>query len=156
MKPELHDNPPREAEMALLDDQAAYLGVLAQIPPGELKAFVEARLLDSLREVQVLRRRTGLCMIPGRDTAQGVVHHLGEALVSEAHVRLETSEGYGACLGCDIEQAVAIAITDAALQAGRLRPVIGPFLAEWAGRQATQASELRARVEATRVEMETF
>jgi alpha-D-ribose 1-methylphosphonate 5-triphosphate synthase subunit PhnG len=112
--------------------------------------------LPQLGKVDVLQNRTGLVMVPYTDSVQGSVFHLGEVLVAEARVRLDTQEGYGAVMGRDLAQALAVAILDAALQANQCTPQIWDFVHAEAVKQ-TEAEELLLRqVEATRVEMETF
>lgn len=140
----------------ILNDQAACLSVLAQAPAPLLKRLVDDHLLPGLPAVAVVHNVSGLVMIPARDTAQGVAHHLGEALVSEARVRIGAAEGYGACLGADLEQAVAIAVADAAVQSGLLLPIIGPFVTDAARRLEADEAQMRLRVQLTKVEMETF
>ncbi len=142
-------------------EQSSVLSTLTQAPAGETKAFVET-LLGELGQVEVLKNRTGLVMTPLRDTAQGALFHLGEVLVAEAHVRLaaqgaeEYAEGYAACLGRDLEQALAIALLDASLSAGVMVARIESFVAEQAEKQRRADETLLKQVEATRVEMETF
>ena len=63
----------------------AMLGVLARADADRLKAFAEP-LLAGLPEVAVIENRTGLVMLPMRDTAQGTHFHLGEVLMSEARI----------------------------------------------------------------------
>jgi alpha-D-ribose 1-methylphosphonate 5-triphosphate synthase subunit PhnG len=135
--------------------QSEYLSVLSHAPADEVKTFVD-NLLPDLGNVQVLSNRTGLVMLPYTDTVQGTVFHLGEVLMAAAHVRLGEQEGYGACLGRDLEQALAIAVLDAALQAGQLTDQIEPFVAEQAQNQAQADDLLLRKVETTRVELETF
>ena len=62
------------------------LGTLARADADALKAFAES-LISDLGDVEVLQSRSGLVMLPMRDTAGGVAFHLGEVLVSEAHIR---------------------------------------------------------------------
>ncbi len=142
-------------------EQSAYLTVLAHTPPDALKPFTEAILMH-LEEIEVLENRTGLVMLPYTDSVQGTAFHLGEVLMSEAHVRIGECAGYGACLGRDLEQALAIAILDATLQAqdypvtAALHDNIRDFVAEQAQQQTDADQELLRKVEATRVEMEVF
>lgn len=141
-------------------NQSDYLSVLTTVPPARLKPFTES-LLPHLGEIEVVTNRTGLVMVPGTDTVQGINFHLGEVLVSEAHVQLTTSDGstgqgYGACFGRDLEQSLAIAILDAALQARTMSKAIMTFVAAEAHLQAEADHELLRQVESTRVEMETF
>lgn len=135
--------------------QEWYLSVLSQADAGETKAFVND-LLAELPEVEVLKNQTGLVMIPCKDTVQGTEFHLGEALVAEAWIRMQGVDGYAACLGRDLEQAMAIAVLDAAIQAGLHHERIEPFLRETAQKIAEAEETLMRKVESTRVEMETF
>lgn len=136
-------------------EQGLYLSVLSRVPAERLKAFVEA-LLAHLGAVDVLRNRTGLVMIPYTESVENSVFHLGETLIAEAHVRIGAAEGYGACLGRDLEQALAIAILDAALQGERWVASIVEFLKAEHATQSDEDNLLLRQVEATRVEMETF
>ncbi len=136
-------------------DQSTWLNVLARTPADVLKPFVDG-LIPQLPRVEVLESRTGLTMLPYTDTRAGTTFHLGEVLVAEGRVRLDTYEGYGACPGRDLQQALAIAICDAALQGGLHDATIRGFLDEHARAQAEEDDRLRRKVEATRVEMETF
>jgi alpha-D-ribose 1-methylphosphonate 5-triphosphate synthase subunit PhnG len=76
--------------------------------------------------------------------------------MAEARVQLDDQEGYGACLGRDLQQAIAIAILDAALQAGQQTETINAFLDRQAKQHAEADNTLLRKVESTRVEMETF
>jgi len=69
-----------------------HLDTLAKADPIRLKAFAE-KLIGELGDVDVLQSRTGLVMVPMRDTAQGTNFHLGEVLVSEAHIQVADVEG---------------------------------------------------------------
>lgn len=134
------------------------LSILARAEPSSVKALAED-LLSVLEPVEVVRSRTGLVMVPCRDTAKGALFHLGEVLVAEALVRVPgrcECEGYGACLGRDLEHALAIAVVDAAAQAEIDTPKLTAFLEEHATRLAEADDALLRRVEATRVSMETF
>jgi len=132
------------------------LSVLASAPADEVKTFAEA-LLDALGELRVLANRSGLVVLPATDSAQGAQFHLGEVLVSEAHIALAAGqEGYGMCLGRDLVQALALAVIDAALANEQATERISAFVqAQQAAQQAADDHLLR-QVEATRVEIETF
>ena len=154
-------------------NQSTYLSTLSNVPSQRLKPFVES-LLPHMGQVEVLNNRTGLIMVPGTDTVQGTNFHLGEVLVSEAHVRLHldttldtgsdadgtagerVTEGYGAYLGRDLELSLAVAILDAALQGNVMQEAILSFVRAEAQRQAKADDLLLRQVEATRIEMETF
>jgi alpha-D-ribose 1-methylphosphonate 5-triphosphate synthase subunit PhnG len=140
---------------------ADYLSVLAATPAETLKAFVES-LLPRLEPVTVLENRTGLVMLPYTDSVSGAQFFLGEALVAEAHVRLAGQEGYAACLGNDLEQALAIAILDAVMRAKdsrELKPTryeAQVFVLQQAQQQAAADDMLLQQVAATQVEVETL
>ena len=139
-------------------DHGDALGLLARADAAGVKRVAETVLPD-LGAIDVLKSRTGLAMLPCRDSAQGTTFHLGEVLVAEAHIRLpdrQDCEGYGACVGRDLEHAMAIAVLDAAASAGIQTAVIAAFLEQQSDVSEKQDADLLRRVEATRVEMETF
>lgn len=141
-------------------DQSVYLSILTATPAEEVKAFVET-LLSRLVAVEVLSSRTGLAMLPFTDSVKGILFHLGETLLAEAHVRVGEQEGYAACLGRDLAQAIALAILDALLQshepaAQAEQPAILDFVAAAHHQQQEQEQSLLRKIEATRVELETF
>jgi alpha-D-ribose 1-methylphosphonate 5-triphosphate synthase subunit PhnG len=133
------------------------LTTLNRIPAEQIKEFVDD-LLPTLEPygVRVLENRTGLVMLPAQDPAQGATYFLGEVLVSEARVQLGSSVGYSACLGRDLEQAVAVALLDAAQREQVAFPQIQAFLEQHAQIQLEEDATLLRKVEATRVQMETF
>jgi alpha-D-ribose 1-methylphosphonate 5-triphosphate synthase subunit PhnG len=136
--------------------QSQYLTILTQSPADAVKQTAEG-LLDALGEVTVLVNRTGLVMLPYTDTVKGSRFHLGEVLAAESRVRIGTgTEGYAACLGRDLEQSLAIALIDAALQAGIAVDDLTAFLLEQQRVQAAADEVLLRQVETTRVELETF
>lgn len=144
--------------------QSEYLSILAQAPAERIKPFVND-LIPELGEIEVIANRTGLVMLPYTDSVKGAVFHLGEVLVAEAHIRLggdEGSEGYGSVLGRDLQQALAVALLDGALQhttgeigTETVKKIENFVQAEAEIQEATQEALLK-QVEATRVEMETF
>lgn len=134
-----------------------WLDTLARAEDNRMKALAED-LLPLLGTVEVVQSRTGLVMLPLRDTVAGTDFHLGEVLVAEAHIRLPETlvEGYGMVTGRDLERAMAMAVIDAAALAGRETDRIARFIeAEASHIRAADEERLRA-VEATRVDMETF
>lgn len=138
------------------EDHARLLGTLARADDAALKALAEG-LLPRLGDVEVLASRTGLVMLPMRETVKGTDFHLGEVLVAEAHVRLGTgTEGYGMVIGRDLERAMAMALADASHAEGIGLDEIDRFVTVEAARQAAKDRETLCAVEATRVEMETF
>jgi alpha-D-ribose 1-methylphosphonate 5-triphosphate synthase subunit PhnG len=136
--------------------QSDYLTILTHAPAAAVKQIAEV-VIPLLGDILVLQNRTGLVMLPAVDSAEGTTFHLGEVLVAQAHVRLGSGvEGYGLCVGRDLEQAMAIALLDAALSSEIMREEILSFVADQSELQR-QADELLLRqVQATRIEMETF
>ncbi|MFN8440208.1 MAG: phosphonate C-P lyase system protein PhnG [Caldilineaceae bacterium] len=141
-------------------DQSSALSILTATPAEEVKQFVET-LLARLPSVEVTNCRTGLAMLPFVDSVKGITFHLGETLLAEATVAVAGQTGYAACLGRDLEQAIAIAILDAVLQnsaeaVSMERPIILEFINRAADAQQKQELELLRKIESTRVELETF
>jgi alpha-D-ribose 1-methylphosphonate 5-triphosphate synthase subunit PhnG len=138
------------------DGHRAALETLARAEPDRLKAEAEA-VLPLLGDIEVLQSRTGLVMLPMRDTVRETDFLLGDVLVAEAHLRLPCgAEGYGLVVGRDLDRAMAMAVLDAARAAGIAGARIDAFLAAEARAIAAAETETLRRIEATRVEMETF
>lgn len=135
--------------------QAELLSVLSRAPAALVKSLAEA-LLPHLAPVTVVQNRSGLVMLPLHEPVQGETFYLGEVLVAEARVRAGGAEGYGACLGRDLEQALAIALLDAAFSAGMARAEIAAFTREQAAALSAADEQLLRQVAATRVDLETF
>ena len=136
--------------------QSQYLTVLTHAPADAVKLFVE-EIIPHLGDIEVLINRTGLVMLPYTDTSTGTRFHLGETLVSEAHVRIDDgTEGYAVCVGRDLQQALAVALLDAAITADIMTENIQTFIAEQQAAQQVNDQLLLKQVEATRIEMETF
>ncbi len=131
------------------------LSTLSRADAGRLKAFAET-LLPQLEDIEVLQNRSGLVMVPMRDTAQGTAFHLGEVLVSEAHIRSGTKDGYGMRKGHDLEAAMAMAVVDLAQTLGVERTACETFCQAEAEVQQQEDQDQLRRIEATRVSMETF
>ncbi|APZ53968.1 phosphonate C-P lyase system protein PhnG [Salipiger abyssi] len=132
------------------------LSVLARMAPERISEEAEI-LLPALGDIEVLQSRSGLVMLPMRDTVTGTDFHLGEVLVSEAHIRLPGgTEGYGMVTGHDLERAMAMAVIDGALAAGVDVERLIRVIAEEAARQAEDDRDTLRAIEATRVDMETF
>ncbi|MFB2564537.1 phosphonate C-P lyase system protein PhnG [Rhizobium sp. IMFF44] len=136
---------------------AQALEILAAGRPANVKAAAE-RVLDTLGEVDVIVNRTGLAMLPLIDTVRSTAFHLGEVLVSEAHVRVpdRAVEGYGAVVGRDLEHAMGMAVIDATIAAGHQADLIVELLDAEQRHQEEEDRRLLQKVEATRVQMETF
>ena len=137
-------------------DHGAVLDVLARARPERLKALAE-NVLAEMGSIEVITNRTGLVMVPLRDTVENVDFHLGEVLVSEAHIADGAGHvGYGMITGRDLERAMAMAVIDLRIAALGMDDAIATFIDNEQSHQAA-ADEARMRqVEATRVEMETF
>lgn len=136
--------------------QSEYLSLLTHTPAETIKLFAD-EIIPHLGNITVLKNRTGLVMLPYTDSAKGTRFHLGEVLVSEAHIQLENGiEGYAACTGRDLLQALAIALLDAALRANIQISTISAFLDAQREAQQQADKQLLRQVEATRIEMETF
>jgi len=132
------------------------LDILARSRPEGLKALAES-VLENLGDLRVIANRTGLVMVPMRDTVENVDFHLGEVLVSEARIADEAGNvGYGMITGRDLERAMAMAVVDLAFSSGRSTAAITTFLETEAAALAERDAERMRGVEATRVEMETF
>ncbi|NJP05589.1 MAG: phosphonate C-P lyase system protein PhnG [Chloroflexaceae bacterium] len=136
-------------------DAAERLSVLCCTPADQVKTFAEA-MIPELDQIEVLTSRTGLIMLPMRDHVQGEAFHLGEVLVSEAHVRLNDVEGYAVCLGRDRQQSLAVALIDAAWSAGYAQQSIAAFVLNAQQTFLNADQTLLRQVAATRVNMETF
>ena len=141
-------------DRGLSDDPDTLLSVLARADAGRIKAMAE-RVLPEIGPVQVLISRTGLVMLPLRDTVQGTDFFLGEVLVAEAHIRAGTTEGYGMVVGRDLERAMAMAVVDAAASQGQTEDIRDFLHREACDIDATDTARLH-EIEATRVDMETF
>jgi len=134
---------------------ARLLDTLARAEPERLKALA-GELLPGLGPIEVLQSRTGLVMLPMRDTVKGTDFHLGEVLVAEAHIRAPSGEeGYGMVVGRDLDRAMAMAVVDLAA-AIDFPPAIAEFVERESERLAAADSETLRATEATRVNMETF
>ena len=136
-------------------DQHLLLSTLARADADAVKAFAEDFIPD-LEPITVVVNRTGLAMLPMEETVSGEAFYLGEVLLPEAHVRIAGAEGYAACLGRDLEQALAIALLDAAYAAGHDRARIAAFVDSQATALDSADAALGQQVEQTRVELETF
>ena len=138
-------------------DQGWLLSVLSGSDGAELQGFVRSLWPELERlGLEVMENRLGLVMASGLDSSQGVAFHLGEVLVSEARVRLGDAQGYGLCLGDDLERALHMAVLDAAYQRGLFLEEIRRFVTTQAAK-LREADELMLRkAAATRVDMENF
>lgn len=132
------------------------LGVLARMPKELVKAFAE-KLLNQHDDIKVLKNRTGLVMLPMRDTVKSTDFHLGEVLVAEAHIQNNQGlQGYGMVIGRDLEQAMAMAVIDLSFAAKKTAEEICNFVEEGEKSILKMDEDALRNVEATRVQMETF
>lgn len=137
-------------------DHSTLLSALTQAPATELKQLADS-VLGHIARVEVLENRVGLTMWPMRDPVKGGDFFLGEVLMAEGRVRIVGEvEGYGACLGRDLEQALGIAVLDAAWRAGIAVQRIEGFAADADLRRAEADAQLLRQIEATRIALETF
>ncbi len=137
----------------LSESRSHFLSTLARADAARIKTAAEA-LLPQLQPVEVVQSRSGLVMLPLRDTVKGCDFFMGEVLVAEARIRARGAEGYGMVTGRDLAHAMAMALLDAADAAGL--PETAAFAADEAARHAAEDRATLCRIEATRVEMETF
>ncbi len=131
------------------------LGVLARADATKLKSFAET-LIPDLGEIEVLQSQSGLVMLPMRDTAKGVAFHLGEVLMSEAYIRKGDVQGYGMRRGHDLEASMAMALVDLAMAADVRSADCKAFCDAQTEALQQADDDVLCRVEATRVNMETF
>ena len=136
-------------------DRGRCLSVLTRAPAAKVKKFADG-LIPSLGSIEVIHNRTGLVMLPMNEPVKGTTFYLGEVLMAEARVRTGNAEGYAACLGRDVEQALALALIDAANASGLAQKKIAKFLATQSALLDQADDQLLKQVESTRVEMETF
>ncbi|MEL6510616.1 MAG: phosphonate C-P lyase system protein PhnG [Pseudomonadota bacterium] len=131
------------------------LDTLARADGARLKAFAET-LIPDLGSIEVVDSRSGLVMLPIRDTAGGVAFHLGEVLMSEAHIRKGDVSGYGMRRGHDLEGSMAMALVDLAMATDVRVSECRAFCDAQAEALQKADEDVLRRVEATRVNMETF
>ncbi|MEL6641562.1 MAG: phosphonate C-P lyase system protein PhnG [Pseudomonadota bacterium] len=131
------------------------LDTLARADASDLKRFAET-LIPDLGEIEVLGSQSGLVMLPMRDTAGGVAFHLGEVLMSEAHIRKGDAQGYGMRRGHDLEASMAMALVDLAMATDVRAAECQSFCAAQADALEAADEDVLRHVEATRVNMETF
>ena len=131
------------------------LSVLARADATKLKDFAET-LIPDLGEIEVLQSQSGLVMLPMRDTAKGVAFHLGEVLMSEAHIRKGDVQGYGMRRGHDLEASMAMALVDLAMATDVRSEDCKAFCSAQAEALQKADDDVLRRIEATRVNMETF
>jgi len=132
------------------------LSILTRAVPEETKDLADAAI-PLLGNIQVIKNRTGLVMLPYTDSAEGAAFHLGEVLVAEAHIHLDDGEeGYGMVIGRDSVLAMALAVIDVCIAKNIMVDEISAFISQQSQLLEDADTDLLKQVEATRVEMETF
>ena len=84
--------------------------------------------------------REELVMVQVRETAQGSLFYLGEALMTSCRVRVGETVGLGLLLGSNRCRAYELAVIDAAFSPGG-----AAFAARWDDRLSQEAARIRAR-----------
>lgn len=93
--------------------------MLAIAPREQVFAMAESLTDGSLGDIQVITPPTvGMIMARAKDGARNEVFNLGEVLVTEARVSIAGHDGWGMVMGSNLDHALAVAIVDAALEAG--------------------------------------
>jgi len=139
-------------------DRTQRFEILTLAPRERVFAMAEALTDGSLGDIQVITPPTvGMIMARAQDGAKNEVFNLGEVLVTEARVSIAGHEGWGMIMGSSLDHALAVAIVDAALEAGHAdRPTIErELLGIAAATQAAQEAEL-ATIASTRVSFDNF
>lgn len=132
--------------------------LLARLPEETVFRLAEELAGPSFGAIEVVTQPTvGMIMARVIDGAQGEQFNLGEVLVTEARVSLAGHEGWAMVMGAATDRALAVAIVDAALEAGHTRrPEVERDLAAFAAEQEAVERVERIRLEATMVDFETF
>lgn len=139
-----------ERTRALVEGDPALARAIVREIEGELGAEAPV-VLDEPREE--------LVMVRVRETAQGSLFYLGEALATSCRVRVDAAMGLGLVLGSDRCRAYELAVIDAAFSGD----VGAERAARWDARlvdelvriDAREAAEAR-RVASTRVDFSTM
>jgi len=131
---------------------------LARLPAAAVCRLAERVADGSLGEIALVTPPTvGMVMARVRDGARAEVFNAGEVLVTEARVAIADHEGWGMVMGANPDQALAIAIVDAAIEAGHAASAdVERELAALAAAVEAAARAERAGLAATRVAFETF
>lgn len=139
-------------------DRTERCELLSAMPELDALRLAELVTDDSLGDVQIITPPTvGMVMARARDGAKGEVFNLGEVLVTEARVSVAGHEGWGMVMGGSLDQALAVAIVDAALEAGHVnRAAVEEQLVAFAAQMQVEALSEWERVAPTRVEFDTF
>lgn len=135
----------RERTRILVDGDPALRRRLA----GEVAAAQQAQWITPPQR--------GLVMVQLREAARGSLFYIGELLVSEARVLVAGAVGIGLIAGDRPEEAMALALIDAAWNAGLPQTQAWtPLLRAEAARLAEAHVLHHARLQQTRVSFETM
>ena len=129
---------------------------LAVADPTSVRALAE-RVLETAGEVEVLRGPTAATMLV--ELTESVQHqrfYLGEVVVSEASVSVDGCRGDGVVIGRDLERALAVAVCDAAADAGVLADEVAALVEESEAAAAASRQEQADTVASTRVSFEVI
>lgn len=115
------------------------------------------RVLDAAQTVEVLRPPSAATMlIELTESVQHLPFYLGEVVVSEASVLLDGHRGDALVIGRDLERALAVAVCDAAAEAGVLADEVTALVERAEAAVATTRREQAEAVAATRVSFEVI
>lgn len=138
-----------ERTRALVDGDPSLAREIVREVEGELGA-------EALEELDAPREE--LVMVQVRETAQGTLFYLGEALMTSCRVRVGGHVGRGMILGSDSRRAYELAVADAVLSAED-----GPWAAAWdqalreeLARIDAREAAAAARVACTKVDFSTM
>ena len=108
-------------------------------------------------EVKVIKQNTALVMMRARDSVEKEVFNLGEVLVSEAWVEINSVLGYSLILGDDVEKGLAGAILDAVCELKHpLSKKIVNMLKEEKKYYEKERAKEWMRIKSTKVEFEVM
>jgi alpha-D-ribose 1-methylphosphonate 5-triphosphate synthase subunit PhnG len=139
-------------------DRTERAAVLSRINASDACRMAAIVTDGSLGEVQIITPPTvGTVMVRAADSAGGEVFNLGEVVVSQARVSLAGHDGWAMVVGHEPERALALAIVDAALEAGhRASLALGRAIAESVAAADKLAQRELDEVASTRVKFDVF
>ncbi|RMF52864.1 MAG: hypothetical protein D6749_03825 [Chloroflexota bacterium] len=108
-------------------DQGELLSLLSYADPEQVKAFA-AEIAEALGTLEVVSKRTALARLPivGSDGTQETF----EAIITEVWLHSTNgADGYGMCIGTDVDHAIAVAVLDLALAADSVGLLTGKIMA---------------------------
>jgi alpha-D-ribose 1-methylphosphonate 5-triphosphate synthase subunit PhnG len=139
-------------------ERTARAGLLARVAEPDARRLMHIVLDGSLDKLEVIAPPTvGVVMARAADGVRGDVFNFGEVVVTEARVSLGGYEGWAMIVGNQPDRALALAIVDAALEAGHsASSTVERAIRELAEAAERSAAEELRRVAATRVRFEVF